>query len=77
MLQTQKPSESRLDETRRRTDAYMNAAEKDSACALHAITEYAILWVANVVIKFGTRKAPQGASLGGFSVPMVQAGLNA
>ena len=44
------------------------AAGEDSACALHAITEYDILWVANVVIKFGTRKAPQGASLGGFSI---------
>ena len=53
------------------------AAGEDSACALHTITEYAILWVANVVIKFGTRKAPRGASLGGFSIPMVQAGLNA
>ena len=31
------------------------AAGEDSACALHAITEYDILWVANVVIKFGTR----------------------
>ena len=37
------------------------AAGEDSACALHAITEYDILWVANVVIKFGTRKAPRGA----------------
>ena len=36
------------------------AAGEDDACALHAITEYVILWVANVVIKFGTRKAPQG-----------------
>ena len=30
--------------------------------------EYAIRWAANVVIKFGTRKAPQGASLEGFSI---------
>ena len=53
----------------------MNAAEKDSACALHAITEYAILWVANVVIKFGTRKAPKVLAWGAFLFPWCRQGL--
>ena len=50
--------------------------EETLAITCTRTTEYAILWVANESSIRRTRKAPK-LQLGGFSVPILQAGTNA